>query len=123
MRKVAAFLFLVSGTALARPLELADQFKVWRLGDVAVSPDGRRVALYVMPAAGGAPQLVTSAGKANEAPRWAPDGRTLAFTSDREKDTPQIFVVEFDAAGKPGGERRVTDIADGASSPQWSRDG
>jgi dipeptidyl aminopeptidase/acylaminoacyl peptidase len=139
MRKIAAFLFIVSGTALARPLELADQFKVWRLSDVAVSPDGRlvaftsstqdreangrRVALYVMPAAGGAPQLVTSAGKVNEAPRWAPDGRTLAFTSDHEKDTPQIFVVEFDAAGKPGGERRVTDIADGASSPQWSKDG
>ena len=138
MKKLALLLCIAGGTALARPIELTDQFKVWRLSDVSVSPDGHLVAfcamtqdrvankrhtgLYVVPAAGGAPVAVASAGN-NESPRWAPEGRTLAFTSDREKDTPQIYVVEIEGNGKAAGERRVTDLAEGAAGPQWSKDG
>src|SRR5689334_21301815 len=78
MKKLALLLCIAGGTALARPIELSDQFKVWRLSDVSISPDGhlvaftattqdrnankKHVALYVVPAAGGAPVAVASAG-------------------------------------------------------------
>ncbi|WP_082559601.1 MULTISPECIES: amidohydrolase family protein [unclassified Lysobacter] len=57
--------------------------------DVDVSPDGREVAfsllgdLYRLPIAGGAAQRVTSGPAWDVQPRWSPDGRELAFTSDR----------------------------------------
>ena len=57
--------------------------------DVDGSPDGREVAfsllgdLYRLPIAGGAAQRVTSGPAWDVQPRWSPDGRELAFTSDR----------------------------------------
>lgn len=54
------------------------------------------------------------------APRWSPDGRWLAFTSDREKaGTAQLFVMPAD-----GGEaRQLTKGGAGVSSPLWSPTG
>jgi Tol biopolymer transport system component/imidazolonepropionase-like amidohydrolase len=57
--------------------------------DVDVSPDGRRIAfsllgdLYLLPIAGGAATRITSGPAWDIQPRWSPDGRQLAFTSDR----------------------------------------
>ncbi|GAB3755568.1 amidohydrolase family protein [Lysobacter olei] len=57
--------------------------------DVDVSPDGRQVAfsllgdLYRMPITGGAATRVTSGPAWDVQPRFSPDGKELAFTSDR----------------------------------------
>src|SRR4051795_4946203 len=68
--------------------------------DVRVSPDGSRVAfvvkesspdkdeyrsaIWLAPADGSAPpRKITLGSKHDNAPRWSPDGRTLAFLSDR----------------------------------------
>ena len=57
--------------------------------DVDVSPDGREIAfsllgdLYRLPIAGGAATRVTSGPAWDVQPRFSPDGRELAFTSDR----------------------------------------
>jgi dipeptidyl aminopeptidase/acylaminoacyl peptidase len=80
-------------------------------------------ALYAVPSSGGdAPRRLT-AGVRDTSPRWAPDGRRIAFVRAAEKDgkpqPPQIYVLHMD-----GGEARaITDVASGASSPAWSPDG
>ena len=57
--------------------------------DVDVSPDGRQLAfsllgdLYLLPIGGGTAQRITSGPAWDVQPRFSPDGRELAFTSDR----------------------------------------
>jgi len=70
-------------------------------------------------AAGGTPRRLTWGGGKDSAPRWAPDGKCLAFLSDRGGDKPQIYLLEMG-----GGEaRRLTDFKQGAGAPVWSPDG
>jgi dipeptidyl aminopeptidase/acylaminoacyl peptidase len=75
------------------------------------------------------PRRLTS-GIRDTSPRWAPDGKRLAFVrtpanqssgadNAAKPQLPQIYVLEMD-----GGEARpLTDVAGGASSPLWSPDG
>jgi imidazolonepropionase-like amidohydrolase/Tol biopolymer transport system component len=57
--------------------------------DVDVSPDGRTIAfdllgdLYLLPIEGGKAKRITSGPAFDVQPRFSPDGRELAFTSDR----------------------------------------
>lgn len=57
--------------------------------DVDVSPDGRTLAfsllgdLYTLPIGGGRARRITSGPAWDVQPRFSPDGRELAFTSDR----------------------------------------
>ncbi|MBT2688966.1 S9 family peptidase [Bacillus sp. ISL-47] len=54
----------------------------------------------------------------NHSPRWSPDGRALAFVSDRS-GKPQIYIMNI-----TGGEaRQLTQCTNGASNPVWSPDG
>ena len=88
--------------------------------DVRLSPDGRLVAfvvkstapgkddyrhaLWIVPADGSTPPRQLTLGSNNDtAPRWSPDGRTLAFLSDRG--------AVLEAGG--GGARRPSDEANG----------
>jgi len=51
-------------------------------------------------------------------PAWSPDGRTLAFVSDRDNEK-QLWLLPFE-----GGEaRKLTQGEGGASGPVWSPDG
>src|SRR6185312_2059233 len=56
---------------------------------VDVSPDGRTIVfdllgdLYTIPIAGGAATRLTSGMAWDYMPRWSPDGKTIAFASDR----------------------------------------
>jgi Tol biopolymer transport system component len=83
------------------------------------SPDGSKLAfvandaIQVIPALGGAPQLVVSLGGIGGQPSWSPDGTQLAYA-----DSGGISVV----AGTGGTPRRVVHILE-AHSPAWSPDG
>jgi len=105
--------------------------------DVQVAPDGSGIAFCVAPvghrqtdptstiyivAADGsaAPRAVTGGEHHNVAPRWSPDGATLAFLSDRAKrGEAQLHRV---AVG--GGEPvRLTELLGGVANPAWRPDG
>ena len=119
--------------ATLRPIAPEDLLRLTSVSDVQISPDGAIVAyvasradlqddatkstIWLVSADGGEPRQFTT-GERDSAPRWSPDGRTLAFLSDRA-GKPQIFLLP---AG--GGEaRKLTDLPDGAGVPVWSPDG
>lgn len=67
-----------------------------------------------------APRPFTTGGGLDSAPCFSPDGRSLAFLSDREKrGTAQLYVIALS-----GGEAvRVTNERGGVAEPRWSPDG
>jgi dipeptidyl aminopeptidase/acylaminoacyl peptidase len=58
-------------------------------------------------------------GTAAGQPQWSPNGRRIAFDSQREDRTFDVYVI--DAAGGP--PRRLTPDASNEHRPSWSRDG
>jgi len=105
-----------------------------RVSAPAISPDGRRVAytvrdtdyvenafvtqVWLADAAGGSRRPLTRGPKSSDAPAWSPDGRTLAFASERG-DKRQVWLL--DLAG--GDAQALTHAADGVSRFAWSPDG
>lgn len=87
----------------------------------AVSPDGTRVAftalgdLWLMPI-GGEPQRLTDDTWVELDAAWSPDGRSLAFATDRAGAV-DVWVHDVGT----GRASRLT--RDGGSSPSWSPDG
>jgi Tol biopolymer transport system component len=77
---------------------------------VDVSPDGQRVVfdllgdLYTLPIAGGTAQRLTHGMAFDAMPRWSPDGKRIAFITDRS-----------------GGRNLWTIAADGSDTTQLSR--
>ncbi|MDO8506875.1 MAG: S9 family peptidase, partial [Candidatus Limnocylindria bacterium] len=114
------------------------------LADAQISPDGARVAyvvrtiereknayrsgIWLVPADGDAPGARFTSGPGQDAlPRWSPDGRTLAFVSDRnepaddaKKSKPKnIFTLSLE-----GGEaRQLTSFQEDCGDLVWSPDG
>ncbi len=79
------------------------------LRNVAISPDGTTIAftykgnIFTVPAKGGDARQLTSGGSYNSLPVWSPDGKKIAFNSDREGSL-DIFVVD----SKGGVPKRLT---------------
>src|SRR5687768_3919806 len=71
--------------------------------NVDVSPDGREVAfdllgdIYVMPIGGGEARSLTSGIAWDMQPRFSPNGRWIAFTSDRESGD-NIWIMNRDGS-------------------------
>jgi dipeptidyl aminopeptidase/acylaminoacyl peptidase len=118
-----------------RAIELEDLFRLERVSDPQVSPDGKWVA-YVVTAplkeenrtnsdiwlasadGSGTPRQLTNSPKADSHPRWSPDGRWIAFSSTRSGES-QIWLISPD-----GGEaRKLTGLSTEASQPLWTPDG
>ncbi len=79
------------------------------LRDASISPDGSAIAftyrgdIYTVPASGGTASRLTSLPSYESMPVWSPDGKEIAFASDREGGN-DIFIMS--AAG--GEARRLT---------------
>jgi Tol biopolymer transport system component len=89
----------------------------------AVSPDGRRVAcaalgdIWIVPV-DGKPMRVTNDRFLDTHPAWSPDGKRLAFSSDRSGNM-DLWIRDLDA----GTDRRLTDRPTSDMTPAWSPDG
>ncbi len=113
-----------------------DLYELSWVADPRIAPDGRTAALVVwrvdreandyasaiwlVPVDGSAPACrFTSGEKQDLAPRWSPDGSRLAFVSNRERKTKQLYVIP--TAGGEG--HRLTDLDEDVTEPVWSPDG
>jgi dipeptidyl aminopeptidase/acylaminoacyl peptidase len=84
-----------------------------------------RQHLYVYDVEAKSSVQITSGAYEDSEPAWSPDGRRLAFTSNRTQepdanDNSDVFVVEAKAGQKP---RAVTTSPGTDRSPEWSPDG
>ena len=92
--------------------------------DLDVSPDGRMLAftllgdIYTMPMAGGTPRRIAEGLAWEVQPRFSPDGRRIAFTSDRGGGD-NIWIMNVDGSDK----RQVTkEDFRLLNQPSWSPD-
>src|SRR5512144_2171422 len=125
-----------SAAAQGRPMTIEDLITSVRVSEPQLSPDGKSVVfvrtttdgasgkrnadIYIVPPDGSAaPRVLFGTDKSEMSPRYSPDGKTIAFISNRE-GAPQIYVAPAD-----GGEPKVlTRLAAGAQAPyMFSPDG
>ena len=92
---------------------------------VDVSPDGRTLVLdlagdlYTLPIGGGRASRITQGMAFDAQPRWSPDGRTIAYVSDRD-GSDDVWVV--DADGRNARQISKTDRTQ-FLTPTWTPDG
>ena len=93
------------------------------IGSPALSPDGTQVvfralnALWLLPIGGQAKRLVSDGFWVCD-PAWSPDGKALAYSTDRGGSL-DIWLRDM----ATGAERNLTKHKDAALSAAWSRDG
>jgi len=128
------FAYSVSSSQPKRPLELADMFKMKRVSEPAVSPDGKWLVytlttpdlaanknfsdLWSVSTDGSTPRQLTNNPAADRHASWSPDGKWIAFESTRSGDS-QIWLMKPDGSE----QKQFTTISTGASTPVWSPDG
>ena len=138
---------------MTRPPRPDDLYRLRIATDPRLAPDGRSVVVTVTTTApaydgyrsglwlvstdgdGPEPRRLTIGARHDHHPRFSPDGRTLAFLSDRRafieeeptrpsdpkdrEDIQQVYLLPLD-----GGEaRRLTDLPRGVAGFEWSPDG
>jgi Tol biopolymer transport system component/imidazolonepropionase-like amidohydrolase len=92
----------------------------------ALSPDGTRVAfvalneLYLMPV-GGKPVALTHDTFFKQGPAWSPDGKTLAYVSDKD-GTENVYLHDVSASDDTS-DKRVSPSEEAQIMPAWSPDG
>jgi dipeptidyl aminopeptidase/acylaminoacyl peptidase len=113
----------------ARPMTIHDLLAAVRVSDPQLSPDGRTVAfvrtttdvttgrrnadIYVVPADGSAPPRPLLTGEKTEnTPRWSPDGKRIAFMSNRDGEM-QVYLADADG----GHVTQLTRAAAGVQPP------
>src|SRR6266516_4367480 len=134
---------------MSRSITIEDLYQFKFLSRPRISPDGQNVAFvvttiderkheyrsctWVVPSTGGEAKRVTHGPARTYSPTWSPDGRWLAFVSEREGEASGKDDKEQKKLGKGksqiwliptgGGEaRQLTFMQHGASGPVWSPD-
>jgi Tol biopolymer transport system component/imidazolonepropionase-like amidohydrolase len=92
-----------------------------------VSPDQSLIVyaalgdLFLVPAEGGDPIPLTRDEPLDTDPHWAPDSRSIVFSSDRS-GTMDLWIKDVEAPPSEG-EKRLTTSLGAELSPSWSPDG
>ena len=123
-----------------RPFTFDDMMKLKRVGEPALSPEGKWVVfsaaevdleantkkshLWIVPAEGGEARRLNQSENEEERPRFSPDGKNLIFTS-KATDPTQIWMCAFDSGSGALGAaaQQVTNLSTGADGGIWSPDG
>jgi imidazolonepropionase-like amidohydrolase/Tol biopolymer transport system component len=93
--------------------------------NVDVSPDGRTIAfdllgdIYTMPISGGTPRRIAEGLAYEQQPRFSPDGRRIAFVSDRGGGD-NIWIMNADGSDKRPLTKEDFRLL---NQPSWSPDG
>ncbi|MGA2168391.1 MAG: S9 family peptidase [Terracidiphilus sp.] len=150
MRKYTLALSLALASAIApfcsplpaqpkRPMTFEDMMKMKRLGETAVSPDGKWLAysvttvnldqntktaeLWLQAIAGGDPIPLAVARPGDSGPQFAPGGKRILFLSSREGGE-QVWLADFDGStGATSNAKKLTGISTEADNALWSPDG
>lgn len=117
-----------------RPFRFDELARVQRLGGFSLSPDGQwiayavstadvernrtRSALWLVSAAGGPARRLTSGEKRDSGPCFSPDGRKLAFLSNRDGGS-QIWLLDL-SGGDP---QKATAFPLDIGNFKWSPEG
>ena len=93
--------------------------------NVDVSPDGKTIAfdllgdIYTMPITGGTPKRIAEGLAYEQQPRFSPDGKRIAFTSDRGGGD-NIWIMNLDGSDKRQLSKEDFRLL---NQPSWSPDG
>jgi dipeptidyl aminopeptidase/acylaminoacyl peptidase len=122
-----------------RPMTFEDMMQMKRLGETAVSADGKWLAysvtsvnldqntktaeLWLQKIEGGEPQKLAVAKPGDSGPQFSADGHSVLFLSGRDGGQ-QVWLADFDpATGVTGNPRKLTTISTEADNALWSPDG
>ena len=115
-----------------RPITIQDLFALKDVGEPQFSPDGQWVAytvstvkreedkteerIWMVPAAGGEAIALSAEDLSSSHPRWSPDGKYLAFLSDRNESKKQVWLLN-----RLGGEaQKLTDMPQDVEEFEWA---
>jgi len=132
---IAGLLWGAAGPTQAQiPMTPEDLYRLKKVADPRVSPDGEWVAytlhtpdidandyqsdIWLVPLQGGTPKQLTTDRADDHSPRWSPKGTQLAFISARDS-VDNIFIIDI----KAGEARQLTHAETNLSDPRWSRNG
>lgn len=120
---------------MTHPIEPSDILALTILHGASLSPDSGQVVycasqlaeggdeehlhLWLLPLDGGKARALTTGPYRDSEPQWAPDGKRIAFLSNRG-EKPQLYLIALDG-GEP---EALTALPQGVGSgPAWSPDG
>jgi dipeptidyl aminopeptidase/acylaminoacyl peptidase len=120
--------------AAPRLITIQDLFALREVSEPQISPDGQWVAytvttvnreedkneerIWMVAAVGGEAIVLTAEGVSSSHPRWSPDGKYLAFLSDRNESKKQVWLLN-----RLGGEaQKLTEVPQDVEDFEWAPD-